>query len=36
MTDTDLADIYLAHTPSLLPRSWILQGVVVGITAACG
>ena len=26
----------LAQSPSLLPRTWILQGVVAGITAACG
>ena len=26
----------LAQSPSLLPRSWLLQGVVAGITAACG
>ena len=26
----------LAQTPSLLPRTWLLQGVVAGITAACG
>ena len=26
----------LAQSPSLLPRTWLLQGVVAGITAACG
>ena len=27
---------YLSFTPSLLPRGWILQGVIAGITASIG
>jgi uncharacterized membrane protein len=27
---------YASYTPSLLPRGWLLQGLVAGITAAVG
>ena len=27
---------YLSFTPSLLPRSWLLQGAIAGVTAAIG